>query len=205
MQDAVAFVKPTGFFVDEIEEVATGLEAELLADGLLANGIKRAGAGGVDEGEFVGDLNLCCDGRDAKGDAEFHRDFGVDFDYVAPDGEAFGGEVETVEAEGQVLKNDVAVGGNLEAALKTVAFAEKFAASGESGALRIADFEMEFAAEALGACGDSRGQAEEAGQQGEADLRPLSVHCNKSMRYLALRFIVRGREYFQDSMRGGRG
>jgi hypothetical protein len=80
------------------------------------------------------------------------------------------------------LKNEVAVGRNLEVALEAVAFAEEFAAGGESGTLWIAHFEMKFAAEALSARRGSRGEAEEASQKGEArerDLRPFSVHCKK--------------------------
>jgi hypothetical protein len=38
---------------------------------LLAYGIERAGAGGVDEGELIGDLNLGGDGCDSESDAEF--------------------------------------------------------------------------------------------------------------------------------------
>ena len=182
MQHAVAFVDPAGFLIDEIQEVAAGLEAELFANGLLADGIERAGACGVDECEFVGDLNLRGDRRNAEGDAEFHGDFGVDFDDVAPDGKAFGGEIEAVDAEGQVLKNEVAVGRNLEAALEVVAFTEEFAAGGESGAFWIAHFEVEFAAEALSARRGSRDAAESARQQAEAiekDLGPFGVHCKK--------------------------
>jgi hypothetical protein len=74
----------------------------------------------------------------------------------------------------------VAVGRNLEVALEAIAFAEKFAAGSKSGAFRIAHFEMEFAAEALGARGGCRGETESAREQADAretDSAPFSVHC----------------------------
>ena len=183
MQHAVAFVEPAGLLIDKIEEVAARLEAELLANRLLADGIECARARGVHEREFVGDLDLGGEGRDAEGDAEFHGDFGVDFDDVAPGGETFRGEIQAVDAERKVMENVVAVCRNLEAALEAVAFAEEFATGGEAGAFRIADFKMEFAAQALRARRASRGEAEKAGQEGEAidkDLGPFTVHCKKA-------------------------
>ena len=108
----------------------------------------------------------------------------MDFDDVAPSGETFRGEVEAVDAERQILKNKVAVGWNLEAALEAVAFAEEFAAGGESGAFWIVDFEMKFAAETLGARRGPRGETEKASQQVEArdtDWGPSSVHCKNSV------------------------
>jgi len=108
----------------------------------------------------------------------------VDFDDVAPSGETFRGEVEAVDAERQILKNKVAVGWNLEAALEAVAFAEEFAAGGESGAFWIVHFEMKFAAETLGARRGPRGETEEASQQVEArdtDWGPSSVHCKNNV------------------------
>ena len=108
----------------------------------------------------------------------------MDFDDVAPSGETFRGEVEAVDAERQILKNEVAVGWNLEAAPEAVAFAEEFAAGGESGAFWIVHFEMEFAAEALGTRRDSRCEAEYARQQAEAretDWGRSSVHRKNDM------------------------
>jgi len=101
MQDAVAFVDPTGLLIDEIEKVAAGLEAELLANGLFTDGIESAGARWVDEGEFVSDLDLGGDWSDTESNTEFYGDFGMDFDDVAPGGETFGGEIEAVDAEGR--------------------------------------------------------------------------------------------------------
>jgi len=167
MEDTVAFVNPARLLVDEVEKIATGLEAELFADGLFSDGIQRAGAGRIDEGEFIGDLNLRGDRRNTEGDPEFNRDFGVDFDEVAPGGETFGGKIEAIDAEGQVLKDEMPVRGNLEAALEVVAFAEKFALGSKAGAFWVADFEMKFAAEALGAGGHGRHEAEEADQERE--------------------------------------
>ena len=72
------------------------------------------------------------------------------------------------------------VGGDLEFALEAVAFAEEFATRRQRGAFWIADFEMEFAAEALGARGDSGSEEEQAcqqGQAGEKNLDTFSVHC----------------------------
>jgi hypothetical protein len=89
----------------------------------------------------------------------------MDFHDVAPGGKAFGGEIEAVNPEGKVLKNDTAVGGDLEFTLEADTFAEEFASGGDRRAFRIADFEMEFAAEALCARGDSYGEVEEAGEQ----------------------------------------
>jgi hypothetical protein len=63
----------------------------------------------------------------------------------------------------------MAVRGDLEFALEAIAFAEKFAAGSEGGTFGIADFEVEFAAKALGAHGDRGGEAEEAGQEREED------------------------------------
>jgi hypothetical protein len=114
-------------------------------------------------------LNLGGDRRNSEGDPEFHGNFGVDFDDVAPGGESFGGEAEAIDAEWQILKNEVAVGRNLETALEVVSCAEEFAFGGEAGTFRIADFEMEFTAEALGARGHRRDKAEERGQGSEAD------------------------------------
>ncbi len=71
MQHTVAFVEPAGFLIDEIEEVAARLKAELFADGLFADGIERASSRGINESKFVGDLNLGGDRGDAEGDAEF--------------------------------------------------------------------------------------------------------------------------------------
>src|SRR6266702_6852028 len=103
----------------------------------------------------------------------------MDFNDVAPGGEAFGGDVKAVDAEGQVLQNEVSVGGNLEFALEAVALAEKFAAGGKRGTFGIADFEVEFATKALRARGDRRGEAEEASQGKEADLLRFCVHFQK--------------------------
>ena len=150
MQHAVTFVEPAGRLVDEIEKVAAGLHAELVADGLLADGKHRGGARGVNERDFVGDLDLCCDRCDSKGDAEFHWDFGVEFDQLAPIGETLSFHVEAIDTEGQILQDVMPVIGNLECALEAVSFAEKFAASGERGALGIADVEMKLAAQTLG-------------------------------------------------------
>lgn len=169
MQRTIALVKPAGFLIDQIEEVAAGLEAELFADGLPAHGIERTGARRVDEREFIGHLDLCGDRRDSKGNAEFYGDFGVDFDDIAPGGETFGGQVEAIDAKGQILKDDVAIRGNLELALETVALAEEFTLGSETGAFWIAYFEMEFATEALGAGGCRRGKAVKAGEEREAN------------------------------------
>ena len=92
----------------------------------------------------------------------------MDLDNVTPGGEACSGEVEAIDAERKILKNDVAVRGNLKTALEAVAFAEEFATGSEGRAFWIAELEMEFTAEALGARGDSGGEAEETGQQAEA-------------------------------------
>jgi hypothetical protein len=104
----------------------------------------------------------------------------VDFNYIAPGGETFGGKIETVDTERKILKNEVAVGGNLEAALEAVAFAEEFAAGGEAGPLGIADFEMNFATEALGVRGEAGGEKEETCQHRQArekSLEATSDHC----------------------------
>lgn len=108
----------------------------------------------------------------------------MDFDNVVPGGKTLRGEVEAVDAERQIQKNEAAVGWNLEAALEGVAVAEEFAAGGESGAFWIVHFEMEFAAETLGARRGPRGETEEASQQVEArdtDWGPSSVHCKNNM------------------------
>jgi len=185
MQYAVAFVDPAGFLIDEIEEVAARLEAELLANRLFADGIERAGARGVDESELIGDLHLSGDRGDTECDPEFHGNFGADFDDVAPGGETFSGEIKAIDSEGQVLKDEVSVGGNLESALEAVAFAEEATFGGEAGAFWVADFETEFAAEALGAGRDSGGEPEDACEEREAcetEFGPLCVHCKKKDR-----------------------
>ena len=179
MQHTVAFIQPAGFRIHQIEEVAAGLRAELLSDRLLADGIERSGARGIDQREIVGDLNLCGEGRDTESDAEFHGDFGVNFDDFAPRGKTFRGEVEAVDAERQILKNEAAVGRNLKTALEMVAFAEKFAPGGERRALWIANFEMNFAAQPLGVSRGCPSEAEEANQQRDAELEPFSVHRDK--------------------------
>jgi len=103
----------------------------------------------------------------------------MDFQDVAPGGKTFGGETESIDAEGKILKDEVAVGGNLEAALETVAFTEKFTASSEACAFWIAYFDMKLTAETLGARGDSGGEEEQACQQTDADMGPFSVHCQE--------------------------
>jgi len=119
------------------------------------------------------------DRRNAKSDTEFYGNFGVDFDDVAPDGKTFGGEIEAIDAEGEILNDEVSVRGNLEAALEVVAFAEEFTFGGKAGAFGIADFEMDFAAKALGARWDRRGEQEQACQQVQARdkrLEAIGVH-----------------------------
>jgi hypothetical protein len=203
MQHAVTFIQPAGFRIHKIEEVAAGLRAELLAYGLLADGIESAGARGVDQRELVGHLNLCGEGRDAESDAEFYGDFGVNFDDIAPCGETFRSEVEAVDAERQILKDEAAVGGNLKTALEAVAFAEQFALGRECRALWIADFKMKFATQPLGVRRDSRCEAEDAGKKRDAELEPFSVHCEKESAISDALMSVGDRGYSQDNMRAG--
>lgn len=177
------------------------MEAELFADGLFAHGIERTSARGIDEGEFIGDLDLCGDRRNAESDAEFYGDFRVDFDHVAPGGKTLGGEIEAVDAEGQVLKDEVAIRGNLELAPETVALAEEFAFGGKAGAFWIADFEMQFTTEALSAGGHRRGEAEERGQESEADWERFSRHYQEKYAIPDAWIWVARRGYLQDSMR----
>jgi len=74
----------------------------------------------------------------------------VDFDDVAPSGETFRGEVEAVDAERQILKNEV--GRLLESGsgARSRCFAEEFAAAARVEPFGSCTFEMKFAAETLG-------------------------------------------------------
>src|SRR5262249_19495360 len=129
------------------------------ADGLLADGIKRRGARGIDQGEFVGDLNLRGYGRNAERNAKLQWNLGTHVDHVAPRGEAFGGQAEAIHTKRQILQDVVAVIGDLKAALKRVSFAEKFATRRNTGTLRIANVQMQFAAQALCTCRAHRNEA----------------------------------------------
>src|SRR5215475_13613841 len=115
MQHTVAFVNPSGLFVDQIKKIESGLQTELLSDGLLADGKVRGGTCGVDESEFVGDLHLRGHGRDAQRDANLQRNLRVHLDDVAPGSKAFGAEVKAIDAKGQIVQHVVAIIGNLKA------------------------------------------------------------------------------------------
>ena len=180
MKHAVAFVKPAGIFVYQIEEVAAGLHAELFADGLLADGEDGGSARGIDKRNFVGNLNLRGHGGDAEGDAKFHRHFGVHFDDFAPCRKTFSGQVQAVNAKRQILKHVMSIVGNFKRALEAVAFAEEFAAGSDGCALGIMDVQMQLAAEALRTYRRAQCQAEEAEQQGqpiEPVARSGQRHC----------------------------
>jgi len=84
----------------------------------------------------------------------------------------------------------------LETALEAVAFAEEFAFGGEAGTLRIADFEVEFSAEALGAGGMAAASRNRLASRDKRETRVwkrLVFIAKKSMRYLAFRVGLRER------------
>ena len=88
MKDTVGFKEPARLRRRQVQKVASGLRAEGFLDGLASDGKQRARCGWVHQCLFIIHLDFGGDRGNAKQDIHFDRHDGVNFNDIAPGGEA---------------------------------------------------------------------------------------------------------------------
>lgn len=150
MQHAIGFVKPAGLIVDGVRKTTAGLRGLMFAERIAAERINRGDFGRVEESGLIVDFDLGGDDGQSERNGDADGNFVANFDEVGPRREAFSGDGDAIDAKGQFRGEILALGIDRKFFFKLVGLADELTGSRGCTTLRIFNFELEFAAFALG-------------------------------------------------------
>jgi hypothetical protein len=106
MEHGVAFVEPSGLGVDEIDQRTAGQRRGTIGDELFVEMIGGTALLGIEQRAFGGYVDCRTSGGDAELDFVFGGERGTDLDEAVEWGESFMLDLEAIEAEGEVARDE---------------------------------------------------------------------------------------------------